>query len=503
MSGVDGIYHFWKEIGHFLVISLGIYPFLFQILCAKIKKHANKLRHSTEVRPFLGVRGKSQDIFIKPDTGIKALKMLVALVALGLFATALNNVFPSYFSSVFMQKSNLVSLIVSLTGISMTVSAILATFDKKYYLCFSIRDILSASRYNEHLFLVGLSCAIFSLVAFVTPEVLENGKWALLFKNVLYVAGMVNILSVAQTMRLVYKIVFSGKRTELKLLEQLHRLFDICNFDISNMKGKEYWNRMGTIVCVEYLADKYISCCNRLSVEKIMRVEYVTTSERYRKRWDRKARSNCVKACFIWITFSLFVVCVYTSYALKHLVFIGIIYVLFAVVNLTLDDEWIQRARIDLYLGEWGYYIVEKGGKEHCCSLGLFTLKDKYQKLFDRANDIVAIFYLQKELTVSRDVILEGFNALCQLMKMQEIDSTVYFLPVFSVGYFLYNRECRNDELLVLKEIYQELSIKGKGDIAFSKMMYGQIYGLIRYKINNTNEFNKLYAEYMHWLRSE
>ena len=161
------------------------------------------------------------------------------------------------------------STVLGLTTIAFTLSVAIILFDKKYYIIFSIRDILQQYRFKERLSISILSCMFVEIIQFTFLNQSLNSYVDLIRFILFELAVINNIIVNTFIIWCIIQILFSEQKKELKILEQLYRSFDINKIDRLSFKEKNNWDKEAVEINIEYLLEQYINICKKKKIQKI------------------------------------------------------------------------------------------------------------------------------------------------------------------------------------------------------------------------------------------
>ena len=153
-----------------------------------------------------------------------------------------------------------------------------------------------------------------------------------------------------------------------------------------------------------------------------------------------------------------------------------------------------------LFFDTWGYYFTTNKNKEVFIPR-VPRRENVYSRYIKITNSLNAFFYIwisnvEQENSVIETEFKECIVYLYDALKKKTI---VTFFPVFTIGFFMYERDIKIEEL---KEIYNEIIDSDNMRFDFTKMMHSQIFYLT---INNGKELFNYRAkldEYLKWMNS-
>ncbi len=416
------------------------------------------------------------------------------------FLAIFNSKYDSYIYEMIKKIEVVSSIVTGLTAIAITMAVVIIVFDKRYYIVFSIREVLQKYKFSECLLLVSFSCLIVSVITMT----LLNGKidsefdvWRFM---ALEIGVIYNIVGVAYIIGVIIYIMFFEQKSELSLLRQLYRRFWMHRVDTSHFKDKANWNRDAVKINIEYLVERYVSICKRKCIIQIENIEFVTTMECYKKKWYGKARDKFVRT-MLWIlilsTFINVMVLVESCYLI---IFFNIIITVMTIALTYMNIESIQLVIMRLYSDTWGYYIRKKNGKELFIPRVALRIDNIYDKYIMRMNSLNAFFYIwMNYVDKNQEHIQKMYEEVITWFEDIETKNIATFFPVFTIGYFLFDNDIKIDNI---RELYKEIVLSENKQYAFKRVMHSQIF----YLTKNFNEevfgYKKKMDLYLKWIES-
>ena len=182
------------------------------------------------------------------------------------------------------------NIVIGLTAITITMAVVVILFDKRYYIVFSIRDVLKKYKFSEFLINVILSCIVVSIATLTLLNKKIDSYFDVAKFMILEIETIFNILGVAYILCVIINIMFLEQKNELSLLGQLYRKFGLYKIDTLHFKSKKSWSKEAVEINVDYLLERYINVCNRKKIFNIKSVEFVTTMGYYKPKWYDIAR---------------------------------------------------------------------------------------------------------------------------------------------------------------------------------------------------------------------
>lgn len=308
------------------------------------------------------------------------------------FLALFNKKYDSYIYEMIKKIEVASSIVTSLTAIAITMAVVIIVFDKRYYIVFSIREVLQKYKFPECLIVVIFSCIFVSGMTMT----LLNGKIDSHFDDWRFVAleiGVIyNIVGVSYILGIIIYIMFIEQKSELSLLGQLYRRFWLHRVDTLHFKDKEHWNREAVEINIEYLIDRYVSIFKRKQIAQIEDIEFVTTMDCYKKKWYSKARDKFVRTMLWLLVLSTFINIMILIERCYLIIFFNIIVTAITIALTYLNIESIQLVIMRLYSDTWGYYIYKKNGKELFIPRVALRIDNVYDKYIMRMNSLNAFF---------------------------------------------------------------------------------------------------------------
>lgn len=385
------------------------------------------------------------------------------------------------------------STVLGLTTIAFTLSVAIILFDKKYYIIFSIRDILQQYRFKERLSISILSCMFVEIIQFTFLNQSLNSYMDLIRFILFELAVINNIIVNTFIIWRIIQILFSEQKKELKILEQLYRSFDINKIDRLSFKEKNNWDKEAVEINIEYLLEQYINICKKKKIQKTDYIEYVTTINIYRKKWYDKVK---------WKFRLIIVICLLISKAVcvdfANTIYITKINIIFSGIVMAITcfkDENIELTILLLLSDVWGYYI-HQNNKELFIARTPF-LKNNYNKFMNSMNSLNSFFYIWidyiDEDYRDDEFVKEMYSKMIKWIESLKNKNNIIYMPVFIVGYFLYKK---NIILSETKKIYEEVVDKMCSCYEFQRMIYSQIY----YISGSREVYMNDITDYLMWL---
>ena len=147
------------------------------------------------------------------------------------FVILFNARYDSYIYEMIKKIEVVSTIVIGLTTIAITMAVVIILFDKRYYIVFSIREVLQKYKFSECLIVVIICC----ILAAGTTMTLLNGEIDSCFDvarfMILEIAAVYNIVGVTYILCVIINIMFLERKNELCLLGQLYRRFWLHRID--------------------------------------------------------------------------------------------------------------------------------------------------------------------------------------------------------------------------------------------------------------------------------
>ena len=493
---------FWKPL---LEVSIwGILPVLltFMVLLAVALIKCMKKDVVSPIEEFSDRTKyhKTEKIYSKVDYLSELYIFACVTLAFLPLIAILNAKYDSYIYQMMDKIEVISSIVIGLTTIAITMSVVVILFDKRYYIVFSIREVLQKYKFSEWLLIILLSCI---LVCVMTITLLDGkidsyfdvGRFMVLEIGVIYnIAGITYILGV------IINVMFLEQKNELSLLGQLYRRFGLYRIDTLHFKNKENWSREAVEINVEYLIERYVKICKSKRIIQIDDIEFVTTMDFYKEKWYGKARDKFIRIMLRCLVLSTFIDIVIVDEKCYSIILLNSIIAIIMIAVTYFKIGSVQLVIMRLYSDTWGYYIYKKNKRERFIPRAAVGINNVYDKYIMRMNSLNAFFYIwinfaDKDKEHMQDMYMEVIKWLEDV----KIKNMAIYFPVFTIGYFLFDKDIKVDNI---KELYKKIIVPEDKQFAFKKMMYSQIFYV-------TKNFNKeIFGDreklntYLKWIES-
>lgn len=441
---------------------------------------------------------KTGKIYYKIDSAYEVLLAISILLSIIPFIAVFNEHFTYYISGMLSKIEVLNSYVIGLTTMVITMSVVIIILDKKYYLVFTIKEVLQEYNFFKSLIIVIISC----LSSTISTMTLLDQKVSTYFDElrfmILELSVIFNILSVCYCFYVIVKIMFSEKNSEFVLLEKLYRVFWFYKIERINIKDKKDWQKDIVNTNIEYLSLKYAQQCKKIKIFKVKEIEFVTTVGNYKQKWYKKARIKFIKVtglCFAISTIINLAIlreqCIGLSVVNFIIMMIGGLFVIVKPLSL-------QLAVLRMYSDTWGYYIRYK--KEKFVPRVPMWTKSKFNRMFIVMNSLNAFMYLLIDVVGEKDIVEEAFATLDKsISTLQEKNMFTYF-PIFTIGFFAFYKGLKIERI---KEIYSMVTINEDMERIFDRMLNSQLFYLTSKLWSEAYGYSKKLNEYMEWIKSD
>lgn len=411
----------------------------------------------------------------------------------------------------FAQKINnnvdmICNISLGLTSLAFTLLTVTIIIDKKYYLFFSIRDVLNSYKVPFCLFfaIVFLISAVFLGIIIKENQVM-NSYSNLLLLSLFETFVLFNLFGTTYHLLFFALFVIIWHDREKKLLNQLYRVFWFPSIDKSDFKAAKKWNKNAVEININFLVERYIENCQKKKINQIEKLEYVTLEKTYIKKWYEKARSRF----YIFMSFFFIVLFFYSVFFLKQncvSIFIPSIVAIIIMILLPLANfKCLQLTIIRLFFDSYGYYVTWGNGRERMIPRVSLQKNNKYDKFIMSMNSLVAFFYIwilySDDIKKKKNYLLIECELEKMLKRLEELNNkniTIY-CPLFTIGFFLY---CKGRKIDMVKNKYADLVKNKEIKNNFARMMQSQIINLLFYSSLETEVIIKKVNDYLKFLNA-
>ncbi len=425
---------------------------------------------------------------------------LFVCVTLGIipFVALFNAQYDLYIYEMIKRIDVVSSVVIGLTAIAVTMAVVVILFDKRYYIVFSIREVLQKYKFAECLIIVSTSCVLVS----VDTLTLLNGKIDSYFDvarfMVLEIATIYNIVGNTYILGVIINIMFLEQKSELSLLGKLYRRFWLYRIDTSHFKDKKNWNKDVVEINVEYLLERYINICKHKKIVKIKSMEFVTTMACYKEKWYSKARDKFVRMMLFLLLISIVIDVIVLKENCVRIISFNIIVTAVSIIFACIGIQSLQLVIMQFYSDTWGYYLNINDNKELFVPRVALRKNNIYDKYIMRMNSLNAFFYIWvNDVDKKKRSIKDEFKRIISRLEVLEEKTMVTYFPVFTIGYFLYEK---NIKVHKIKDIYSEMVAQENNQYLFERMIHSQVFYLTKNTGKEIYEYRNRLNEYLQWI---
>lgn len=403
-----------------------------------------------------------KSIYRKNSYGYEIYNLAYISLILMLFLALLDSKYTTYIVTEILKNTDKIqNILASLTTLSVTMALVVVVFDKKYYILFSMSDVLKKYKVPESIvvavFTYIVCCVIqIALLGNTVESILTAAVFIIYQIMVIY-----NMISNTYILCIMITILFFDEKKELNLLQQLYRRFWISKVDINTYKKLDEWDVEALEINIEYLIEQYMKLCKKSKISKIKYMEFSTIFGIYERKWYKKARRK----------------------------FLGCI-----------PKTSVKNGIIRIFYDSWGYYVWLGDKKEHFIPRIAVGFDNVYNRFINIMNSINAFFYILLESGNDGEKNKEKLeNIVRKVIKCFDEDkniSNVTYMPIMVVGYFLFQKQ------IVVNEIKNVYLQKYSKDTLFVKSLYSQLYYLTINDYEKEENMQKAVHSYLNWLMS-
>lgn len=444
-----------------------------------------------------------QNIFTKSSMGM-VVYWLIIYISLGfltlciLFVHYSNNENLISILQKIIEKTATINDVMTTVIISiMSMAVVVVAFDKKYYLVCSIRNILSVYHFFESI--------VVTLVSWLFINILSVLLWYFELETLigdvfitLYILIVpMNMVLVMYDFYIMIIIMFSNKNKELKGLLWLDQVFKVKQVDCSSFKKKEDWSKGEIEFNLEYLISNYIRRSRKIRIEGLKQLEFITTIGIYQKKWKKFAKKRVIIIAIMGMIIDLFYTfALMRSEFWKLLIFNGVFFSCIVGLVYILKNKKIRQNFNILFLDSWGYYFKDR--KEQFIERFPWY-PSKYYKFIISLDSLIGFFYIMLLIKVKKKKIEKAISFLMKSLDECEVKNIIFYLPVFIIGYFVYEK--KNIQLEVIKEKYQSFHLLYEQKEIFFTMLCSYIFNLTVYKRKSKDiSLGEKAEQYLQWL---
>lgn len=414
--------------------------------------------------------------------------------------SAINFLYGSYVYAVVNKIEVISSMAIGITTIAVTMAVVIILFDKKYYIVFTIQEVLQKYRFSESLGVVIFSCVFISAISMTLLRGQIDSLFDIIRFTTLEIAVLYNTIANIYIFYVIIKIMFFDQKDELNLLEQLYRIFWLHRVDTIYFKDKGNWSKEAVVINVDHLIDKYVEICSRMEIVQIDKIEFCTTRGNYNHKWYNEARKRFFRAVLVLFAISTlpngFMFCEKSYWFLLFNTIATAILIILTYLKIDSLRFMIMR----VYSDTWGYYFYLKTGNELFIPRGESRKNKVYGIYVNIMNSINAFFYIWTNyIDKDEKYIQEVYkDVIDQIENIEEANLAICF-PVFTIGYFLFENHI---EVTRIKEIYREIVLVEEKQHSFERMMQSQILYLTKNFSKEVLYYKETLDRYIKWMES-
>lgn len=480
-----------------MVLSWGIWPIylaFFVIMCL-IMNH--RYINESPYREFKNENTyyNSQRFFLQKDNTCFIILGIISICLLP-FAVLLIGYFECYFLKAVKNIEIFSSISMGMTAIAVTLAVVTIAINKKYYILFSINDILQDYKFSQILFMTLVSCVVvcISCVLLLTPNIISY--FGVITLVVLEYAFIFNVLSVLYVSKISINIMFHEYKKELNLLQQLQRRFWLHKLDIRTI-NMENWDKENIAFNAKYLVDEYIKISKNKKLKDILDFEYVCIWGKYRSKVYNSKKPKWIIVTLVILILNIGV----CGYVLRKqsffLIIANIIAAFFVIYALNK-----KASAFYPYMDKWGYCFEVKNRKKFVSSYNIGK-GNFYNKYCSKMNNLIAFFYIW-----FYDIKIKNSNDLVNLeSQLKELvnrfesvgeNNIIFNFPLFVIGYLCFEQNINIDRL---GQLYKKISISEQNIFMFQKMIYSQVFYIKARSENELFSYRTTLYEYLEWLK--
>lgn len=441
---------------------------------------------------------KSEKIYSKVDYLSEIYFFVCFTLGVIPFVALFNVKYDSYIYEMIKKVEVISSVVIGLTAIAITMSVVVILFDKRYYIVFSIREVLQKYKFSECLIIVISSCILVSIATLTLLNERIDSYFDVARFMILEIATIYNVVGVTYILGVIVNIMFLEQKSELSLLGQLYRRFWLHRIDTLHFKSKKNWNKDAVEINVEYLLERYINVCKRKKIVSITSVEFATTMDCYKEKWYGRARNKFIRMMLFLLFVSLIIDVMVLKENCVWIIVLNIIVTAISIIFAYTSVQSFQLVIMRFYLDTWGYYLNTKDNKELFVPMVALRMDNIYDKYIMRMNSLNAFFYIwinhvdKKKRTI-------GYEFEEMLLRLESMDNRnmITYFPVFTIGFFLFEKNIKIERI---KDLYNEMVVEENKQHSFERMMHSQIFNLTKNFNEKVFEYRKGLNKYLQWI---
>ena len=351
----------------------------------------------------------------------------------------------------------LCSMVIGLTTIVLTVSVVIVIFNQNYYLVFTITDVLKSYHFTTCLGVVLLSC-LFTCVCCLTVLWVDIGViWCKLVLLILEACILCNLTASAGSFWIIYEIMFSGRKVELRQLKRLYRIFRGYELSEESIEGDaQDWSWTAVRTNVEYLCASYLTAARKVPIHNVTRLRYLVGENREKTfdDWYLVLKVGYIGGTFLAWAASMTVILVGLRADGIELALLNTGLFLLCCLPLLFLNKKLKETMHNLFVDSLGY-CLELGHRRPVPILRYsFGPSNRYDRFIQGMNSLTAFFCIAMQRGAKRELIEQALDVVLDWFSdVRERHDSLY-LPVFAIGYFAFERDLR---LPAVKRCYDQL----------------------------------------------
>lgn len=451
---------------------------------------------------------KTEKIKLIPDDSLVEIIPKGVLVVTGLVilivvqAVAFPDLMNKVGNAINGAKHDINQVILTMAGFIIPLYLTVISIDKTYYLVYSMKSILNM----YHIYLMMMSTVLSFLAVYVFELILENLEEETTVFGVVLIFYMIGIFIsiglLGYICIILFRIVSSG--VDLKALLKLHILMGKNNIAQIDIKNKKQWTIDAIEINLDYLIQNYKKRSQKVKIKEIESIEIITTIGIYEKNIGRVAK---IKISLLWISAFICQI-IFSAMLLQEdslkivicdIILIFCIIIIMVMAEKKLGKQEFNRIFIKMDYSSWGYRIQNKK-KVYFVETWQYYQR-KYEKFIFGMNSIIVFFDIMLHIGVKKKRVNRAFTYIVKELREENMANSVYYLPIFVIGYLIFERD-RNEEILkIVKREYDSLNLNEQRKNEFFTMLSSYLFYLrIRTLDNKKDLLTKAAKEYLHWL---
>lgn len=483
----------WGILPIFLAFILLLCTFL--IKCMK-KEKISPVEEFCNKRKFY----KTEKIYSKVDYLSEIYLFVCSTLAIIPIVALFNAKHESYIYEMIKKIEVVSNVLIGLTAIAITMAVVVILFDKRYYIVFSVRDVLQKYKFTECLIIVIICCILVSVVTLTLLNEKIDSYFDVARFMILEIATIYNVVGVTYILVIIVNIMFFEQKSELSLLGQLYRRFWMHRIDTLHFKSKKNWNIEAVEINIEYLIEQYINICKNKKIARIIEVEFVTTMDCYKQKWYSKARCKFVRMMLTLFFISIIIDGIVLEKDCVWVILFNTIVTIILIIFSYRNVQSFQLVIMRFYSDTWGYYLHINANKELFIPRVALIKNNNYDKYIMRMNSLNAFFYIWINYVDKKNHTKEYvFKEMLLRLEDLENKNMVTYFPVFIIGFFLFDKNIKIEKI---KDIYNEMVVAENKQYYFERMLHSQVFYLTKNFNKEVFEYRGRLNEYLQWITS-